>query len=59
MLDGDLRRFRKAAPGAKIFQRLPRKLRLKNNRNVNLFCDASFWNLSVAKLLVAVTVTKP
>jgi hypothetical protein len=43
MLSGDLRRFRKRCPDAKIFQQLPRKLRLKNNRNVNVFCNAMFW----------------
>jgi hypothetical protein len=51
MLNGDLRRFRKRCPDAKIFQQLPRKLRLKNNRNVNLFCDAAFWRRGLAKLV--------
>ena len=51
MLNGDLRRFRKRCPDAKIFEQLPRKLRLKNNRNVNLFCDAVFWEQGLARLL--------
>jgi hypothetical protein len=51
MLNGDLRRFRKRCPDAKIFQQLPRKLRLKNNRNVNLFCDARFWEQGLVKPL--------
>jgi hypothetical protein len=51
MLNGDLRRFRKRCPDAKIFQQLPRKLRLKNNRNVNVFCDAAFWRQAVMRLV--------
>jgi hypothetical protein len=51
MLNGDLRRFRKRCPDAKIFQQLPRKLRLKNNRNINVFCDAGFWEQALPKLL--------
>ena len=51
MLNGDLRRFRKNCPEAKIFRQLPRKLRLKNNRNVNLFCNAAFWAEGLVKLL--------
>jgi len=51
MLNGDLRRFRKRCPDAKIFQQLPRKLRLKNNRNVNVFCDVRFWEQGLMKLL--------
>ena len=53
MLNGDLRRFRKRCPDAKIFQQLPRKLRLKNNRNVNLFCDAAFWREGLASLIIS------
>ena len=51
MLNGDLRRFRKRCPDARIFQQLPRKLRLKNNRNVNVFCNAAFWDQQLAPLL--------
>lgn len=51
VLNGDLRRFRKRCPDAKIFQQLPRKLRLKNNRNVNVFCDATFWDQALWRLL--------
>jgi len=51
MLNGDLRRFRKRCPEAKIFERLPRKLRLKNNRNMNVFCNAAFWEQALVKLI--------
>ena len=34
-----------------MFEHLPRKLLLKNNRNVNVFCDARFWEQGLAKLL--------
>src|SRR5262249_22298648 len=51
VLNGDLRCFRKRCPDAKIFQQLPRKLRLKNNRNVNVFCDATFWDQALWRLL--------
>ena len=51
MLNGDLRRLRKRCPEFKMFEHLPRKLRLKNNRNVNVFCGARFWEQGLAKLL--------
>jgi hypothetical protein len=50
-LNGDVRRFRKSCPELKMFEHLPRKLRLKNNKNVNVFCDAAFWEQGVPKLL--------
>jgi hypothetical protein len=53
MLNGDLRRFRKRYPDAKIFQQLPRQLRLKNNHNVNVFCDAAFWEQGLARLIIS------
>ncbi len=34
-----------------MFEHLPGKLRLKNNRNVNVFCNARFWEQGLAKLL--------
>src|SRR5262249_29632069 len=54
MLNGDLRRFRKRCPDAKIFKQLPRKLRLKNNRNLNVFCDAAFWKVAFTNFLARV-----
>ena len=51
LLNGDLRRLRKRCPELKIFEHLPRKLRLKNNRNVNVFCDAAFWKEGLVRLL--------
>ncbi len=53
MLSGDLRRLRKRCPEFKMFQHLPRKLRLKNNRNVNVFCAADFWREAFVKLFAA------
>jgi hypothetical protein len=51
MLTGDLRRFLKRCPDAKIFRQLPRKLRLTNNRNV--FCDAAVWGAGLARLIMS------
>jgi hypothetical protein len=53
MLNGDLRRLRKRCPEFKMFQHLPRKLRLKNNRNVNVFCAADSWREGFVKLFAA------
>ena len=43
LLNGEVRKLRKQAPRLQMFEHFPRKLRLKNNRNVNVFCDAAFW----------------
>ena len=51
MLNGDVGHIRKQYPQLKMFEHLPPKLRLKNNRNVNVFCDAGFWQQGVNKLL--------
>jgi hypothetical protein len=51
LLNGNLRRFRKGRPELKMFQYLPRKLRLKNNQSVNVFCDAAFWERGLVKLM--------
>jgi len=51
MLDGALRRLRKQHPNLELFKRCPRKLRLKNNRNVNLFCKAEFWREAIVRAL--------
>jgi hypothetical protein len=59
LLNGNLRRFRKSCPELKIFQHLPRKLRLKNNQNVNVFCDAAFWEQGLAKLLSSTQLARP
>jgi hypothetical protein len=34
-----------------MFEHLPHKLRLTNNRNVNVFCDAAFWEQGLVRLL--------
>jgi hypothetical protein len=34
-----------------MFEHLPRKLQLKNNRNVNVFCDAAFWEQALWRLV--------
>ncbi len=41
LLSGRLRAVRKRIP--EFFQRLPHKLRFRNNGTVNLFCDANRW----------------
>jgi hypothetical protein len=51
MLSGEVRRLRKESPQLKMFEHFPRKLRLKNNRNVNLFCKAGFWRDAIVRLL--------
>jgi hypothetical protein len=51
MLDGALRRLRKQHPNLELFKRCPRKLRLKNNGNVNLFCKADFWREAIVRTL--------
>jgi hypothetical protein len=51
MLSGDFRHMRKRCSGLKMFEHVPRKLRLKNNRNVNVLCNAAFWKQGLAKLL--------
>ncbi len=51
LLSGRLRQIRKTAPHMAVFEHLPKKLRLKNNLNVNLFCDASFWLDATERLL--------
>jgi hypothetical protein len=42
-LSGRARHMRKRSPQLKCFQRLPGKLRFRNNDTVNLFCDANRW----------------
>jgi len=34
-----------------MFEHLPRKLRSKNNGNVNVFCNAAFWEAALRRLL--------
>jgi len=51
MLNGDLRGLRKKCPELKMFEHFPRKLRVKNNRNVNLFCNAAFWQRALGTLV--------
>ncbi len=42
-LSGRYRRLRKGAPFMNCFKFTPRKMRLNNNRNLNLFCNADQW----------------
>jgi hypothetical protein len=51
MLNGEVRRIRKHSPHLKAFEHFPRKLRLRNNGNVNLFCKADFWRDAIVRLL--------
>jgi len=37
-------------PQVKVFQHSPRKLHLKNNRNINVFCHAAFWRNALVPL---------
>jgi hypothetical protein len=52
MLNGDLRRLRKKCPELKMSDHLPRKLRLKNNRNVNVFCNSRFCSKDWANFYI-------
>lgn len=51
LLSGDGRRIRKMAPHLRAWKHFPKKLRLKNNDNMNLFCDATFWMGAIQRLL--------
>jgi hypothetical protein len=53
MLNGEIRRLRKESPHLKVFEHFPRKLRLKNNRNINLFCKAGFWRDAIVKRMLS------
>jgi len=43
--------YSKGSPKLKMFEHLPPKLRLKNNRNVNVFWDSAFWKEGLVRLL--------
>jgi hypothetical protein len=49
-LSGRYRQARKECPHMNPFKRRPKKLRLRNNKSVNLFCDASFWRRAIEAL---------
>jgi hypothetical protein len=51
MLSGEARQLRKTHGRLNAFQHRPKKLRLKNNGNVNLFCNATFWGYTIKKML--------
>lgn len=51
MLSGKARQLRKEHPRLNAFEYRPKKLRLKNNGNVNLFCNASFWVSAIRRML--------
>jgi hypothetical protein len=51
ILGGDLRKLRKERPQMDMFRHFPRKLRLKNNRNVNVFCSATLWKSALERYL--------
>jgi hypothetical protein len=48
--NGRARQLRKLSPHVHLWQYLPRKLRLKANDSVNLFCDAARWAGCVERL---------
>ncbi len=43
-LSGVYRQLRKENPRLNVFKHRPKKRRLRNNKSLNLFCDANFWN---------------
>jgi hypothetical protein len=49
-LSGRIRLLRKSHPQLAMFKRCPRKMRLKNNQTINLFCDADAWSIVVRRL---------
>jgi hypothetical protein len=49
--DGAGRRCRKAVPYLNLWKFLPRKLHLKANDNINLFCDARQWAIALERLI--------
>lgn len=49
-LTGKLRQVRKANPDLIHWKHRPRKLRLKNNQTINLFCDSDSWAEVVRRL---------
>jgi hypothetical protein len=58
-LTGRLRALRKTNPQLTIFKRCPRKMRLKNNQTINLFCDADSWAGFVRRLCSLATTVGP
>jgi hypothetical protein len=57
LFNGDVRKLRKERPQLNMFEHFPPKLRLKNNRNVNVFCDAEFWAAALSQLIPALRRT--
>ncbi len=47
---GQVRRQWKLTRQATHWKKVPRKIRLKNNQTINLFCDADAWSLVVRRL---------
>jgi hypothetical protein len=48
--NGRGRAWRKAAPHMKCWKQIPRKITLKANDNINLFCDARQWAHALERL---------
>jgi hypothetical protein len=49
--DGQGRASRKLASQMKCWKQIPRKLHLKANDNINLFCDARQWAIALERLV--------
>jgi hypothetical protein len=49
--DGTGRAWRKNSPQLALWKKLPPKLRLKANDNINLFCNARHWSTCLERLL--------
>jgi hypothetical protein len=50
--DGRGRSLRKTCPQLTVWKKLPRKLILKANDNINLFCDARQWARAFERILI-------
>ncbi len=51
--DGRGRAWRKSTPHLKVWQSMPRKITLKANDNINLFCDARQWARALERMVLA------
>ena len=58
LLSGEGRRIRKMAPHLRAWKHFPKKLRLNNTDNINLFCNATFWMAAITRLFVLQSGTR-
>lgn len=57
--DGSVRRQMKLSRGVPFWKKVPRKMRLKNNQTINLFCDSDTWSLVVRRLCTLAATAGP